>query len=149
MIFCGTILGFISFGLTQPTLDIFQWLLVAVICTIPSLLNEILKITNRKLKHSIRLLNGVGFGGFFWAFLTLDLIGKSIAVIVAGSAYIFLRTVRRRRMSYDICEGCIELSQRGVCSGLKQEAEAMRKYSDYLSNNYQEKMKKNFIQRKN
>ena len=149
MIFSGTIIGLFLFALTHVVLDMYQWFMVAAVCIIPSLLNEILKIQYQKLKHSIRFLNGIGFGGFIWAFLTVDLIRKLIAIVVAGILYTLLKLVRRRRMSYDICEGCIELTQKGICTGLKQEAEAMRRYSDYLTNKYQKNLKQNYLQKNN
>ncbi|MCP4760273.1 MAG: hypothetical protein GY870_00730 [archaeon] len=60
----------------------------------------------------------------------LDKIASFIFVI---TGYLLFRVIRRYKAPKDKCEGCIELKQRGICTGLQLEAKLMQEYSDYAT----------------
>ena len=130
----------------QTTLEQYQYLIVGLGILIPVLIIELTKIEQRIIKRLSRILIGIGIGLFFSAFLLhTDIIVKVIGFLITVIGFISFKRVRRSTKREDKCNLCSEHKSNVICSGLRLEAVAMKKYSDYASDLLQDKLKEKFM----
>ena len=78
---------------------------------------------------------------FFWGLFTIDFPIKLVGLIVASLSYVLFRIIRRIKPTTDLCLACQELNAGKICSGLEHKAKAMKEYSDYASDLFQDVLK--------
>jgi hypothetical protein len=130
----------------QITLEQFHYLIVGVGVLIPIIIIELAKIEQRIIKRLTRILIGIGIGLFCSAFLLHDeFIVKLIGFLIIFIGFFSFKQVRRSTRREDKCNLCSEYKNNVICSGLRLEAEAMNKYSDYASDLLQDNLKEKYF----
>lgn len=134
----------------QITLGLFHYLIVGLCILIPILIIELTRIEQRIIKRLTRILIGIGIGVFFSAFLLHDeFIVKVFGFLLTITGFFSFKRVRRSTKREDKCKLCSEYKSNVICSGLRLEAEAMKKYSDYASDLLQDKLKEKYMSKLN
>jgi hypothetical protein len=134
----------------QLTLLPLHYLIVGIIILIPILLIELLKIDQRTIKRFTRAAIGIGLGFSLSAFfLHEEIIAKLLGLLVTIFGFISFTRVRNTAKREDKCNLCSEYKSNVICSGLRLEAEAMNKYSDYASDLLQGKLKEKYMSKLN
>jgi hypothetical protein len=134
----------------QITLEQFHYLILGIGILIPILIIELIKVEQRISKRLTRILIGIGLGLFCSAFLIHEeLIVKLIGFLLTIIGFFTFKQVRRSTKREDKCNLCSEYKSNVICSGLRLEAEAMKKYSDFASDFFQDKLKEKYLSKLN
>ena len=129
----------------QISLTSIHYLFVGLGVLIPILLLEMFKLEQRTIKRLSRAGIGIGVGVSFSAFfLHEDIVVKVIGLLVTIIGFMVFKQVRKTAKKDDLCRSCPEYRSKKICRGLRFEAEAMRKYSDYASDLLQIELKEKF-----
>ena len=147
----GALIGFVAF-LTYFNRFVSNALGVIVVVSLflaPVLVVELLKLDNRPLKRTIRLHGGLGLGATLALALhpSLTVWVRVLSLGVAIVGYLMFLTVRKHGNTEDKCKGCDELEGEGVCSGYREEKQAIEKFNQYLEVNFRGKVEEEVSRR--
>ncbi len=145
----GCSLVYSSFLITLLFLIIFhvillpaQYLIVGMSLLVSILLIEKYNANLRFIKRLARVGTGLGLGISFSAFLLYpDLFIKLGGLFVSLAGFYLFNYIRRTKEKEDKCQTCADYQGHKICYGLRLEAEAMRKYSEYASDLLQPSLK--------
>lgn len=127
-----------------------HYLFVGLGILIPILLVEIIKIEQRSIKRLARAGIGIGLSLPFSAFvLHEEIVVKVMGLLITLLGFISFRQVRKAANREDLCKSCPEYKSNRICNGLRLEAEAMRKYSDYASDLLHAELKEKYRRKLN
>jgi uncharacterized membrane protein len=143
--YLGVLFGIFSCLLINPALTSIHWFFLGIGFLSPTLVIEILKIKYRPAKRSVRLIAGIGLGVFLGLIIIGSVPEKIFAALFSSISYFVFYYIRKLKKPKDKCEGCSELKEGGICSGLKLEFDLNRKYSDIASNILQDKISLKYI----